>query len=97
MQKILIVVILLFIFYRRMIQNCSLKEHISPGTLTQLVAKGPQDTYLTGDAQKWIFPPNSYGYTNFVWNNPTRLYTNYPYYYYSDLYPYVHMPITIPY
>lgn len=55
-------------------------EHYNLGALIQLHAKGPQDTYLTGDAWKYI-PP---WYYNSWWSpfyNSTR-YGNMNYYYY---------------
>ena len=53
------------------------------GALLQLVAKGPQDTYLTGDAWKYI-PPYYYGYGGYpyFWYNATR-----PGRYYGRYYP----------
>lgn len=41
------------------------KENFSMGALTQLYSKGPQDTYLTGDAWKY-FP---YWWDNY-WGSP---------------------------
>ena len=58
------------------------KEAIGTGALIQLQAKGPQDTYLTGDAWKY-FPP---WYYNSFWGPygpfyiPTRNLKYYPYY-----------------
>ena len=64
-------------------------EHYGSGALIQLFSKGPQDTYLTADAEKYLWYPFSpYGYMESVWNNPTRyspLY--YPYFYTRDIYP----------
>lgn len=69
------------------------KEHYSMGALNQLMAKDVQDTYLTGDAWKYI-PPygcnypycnyqyNTYPYTYGPWLIPTR-YGKYSYYYNS--------------
>jgi hypothetical protein len=88
--NIIILLIILFVFYIRYPKN-DLKEHVSMGTLTQLMAKGPQDVHLSKDAEKWVNIQYPYGYYNFVWNNPTRLFTNYLYYPYiqSGLYPYI--------
>ena len=56
------------------------KEHYNLGALIQLHAKGPQDTYLTGDAWKYI-PPYYYGYNWSPFYSPTRLgKLNYHYY-----------------
>lgn len=55
------------------------KEGYNQGALIQLFAKGPQDTYLTGDAWKYI-PPFYYNYWG-PWNIPTR-FGNMNYYYY---------------
>lgn len=60
------------------------KEKYNQGALIQLFAKGPQDTYLTGDAWKYIpwyygsYPYYSYG-RYWPWNIPTR--TRYGYWY----------------
>ena len=64
------------------------------GALTQLYAKGPQDTYLTNDAYKYLYflhPP----LVEFIWNNPTRI-NNYPLY---GIFPIKYMPgtNTVPY
>lgn len=57
---------------------CIRKENFS-GALTQLFAKGPQDTYMIGnDAYRYYFYP---WYPQFIWNNPTRFTYYYnPYY-----------------
>lgn len=69
------VVIALFLIY-----NKDIKETYNFGALTQLYAKGPQDTYLTGDAWKYI-PPYFYGHHWRPFYNPTRLgKLNYHYY-----------------
>ena len=47
------------------------------GAMTQLYAKGPQDSYLTVGTDKYI-PPYLYG-SRWLWNMPTRLAS--PYYY----------------
>lgn len=50
------------------------------GALLQLVAKGPQDSYLTTDTDKYV-PEYYLPYREFIWNNPTRIpYNWYPYY-----------------
>ncbi|QKF94425.1 capsid-related protein [Fadolivirus algeromassiliense] len=36
------------------------KENYNMGTYIQLMAKGPQDTYLTGDAWKYFYWPYYY-------------------------------------
>ena len=54
-------------------------EHYSQAALTQLVAKGPMDTYLTGDAWKYLYPYyyGHYSYSPhyssyYPWNIPAR-------------------------
>lgn len=91
--NIIILFIILFIFYL-ICPKKDLKEHVNMGTLTQLMAKGPQDIHLSKDAEKWVNMQYPYGYHNFVWNNPTRLYNNYLYYpySYSYVYPYTNYP-----
>jgi hypothetical protein len=83
--KLLLFVIGFFVIYR-IIKN-NLREHVSMGTITQLMAKGPQDIYLSGDAEKWVRWQYPFGYPNLIWNNPTRLY-NYNYLYPYYFYPY---------
>lgn len=96
-MRILFFVVVLFVLYKTFYKK-DIKEHVSMGTLTQLMAKGPQDTYLSKDAEKWVNMqyPYPHGYTNFVWNNPTRLYRPYypyyPYFQYSSLFPYAYYP-----
>lgn len=46
------------------------------GTLTQLHAKGIQDTHLTGDAHKYLPYFYPYYYPQRIWNNSTRLNTH---------------------
>lgn len=58
-------------------------EKFSQGAWTQLVAKDPQDSYLTGDAWKY--------YPNYVYGYPP--YDAYGYYPYAD--PYVN-PVVLP-
>ena len=72
---IIVIVTLIFYLYKKN------KEHYNLGTLIQLHAKGPQDTYLTGDAWKYI-PPWYYNYGWAPFNNPTR-FGRMNYYYYS--------------
>ena len=47
-----------------------LLEHYGDGALLQLMAKGPQDTYLTDD--NYVYP----SYPNFLWNYPTRTFND---------------------
>ena len=59
---ILLVIIILFVYKKD-------KETYSPASMIQLTAKGPQDTYLSGDAWKYI-PPWYYGYGKYGgWNS----------------------------
>lgn len=62
-------------------------EGFSSGALIQLVAKGPQDTYLSGDAEKYIRYYYGPHYSEFIWNNGTRI-PRYNYNYYS-LFPFM--------
>ena len=64
-------------------------EDFGGGALTQLYAKGPQDTYLSEDAYKYLYffhPP----LVEYIWNNPTRI-NNYPLY---GMFPIRYMPGT---
>ena len=61
-------------------------EGFSTGALIQLMAKGPQDRYLSADAEKYIYYPF---HGEFLWNNSTRLKgLYYPYYTYQPRYNY---------
>jgi hypothetical protein len=54
------------------------------------MAKGPQDTYLSADANKYI-PEYNAGRYYATWNFPTRLnnyYYRYPYFF-PDFFPYM--------
>ena len=60
------------------------KEHFGEGALTQLFAKGPEDSYLTYDTDKYV--PEYWGgiapWRYSLWNAPTRL-SSYYYPFYS--------------
>ena len=57
-------------------------EYYGSGALTQLFAKGPQDTYLTGDAWKYLTPWDyEYATPDGPWYIPTRNMYYYPFYY----------------
>ena len=60
MLLVLIFVLAIVVFTQR-----GSKEGYSQAALIQLYAKGPQDTYLTGDAWKYI-PPIYYNYNWYV-------------------------------
>jgi len=76
----LISIILLIVF----IYEPKNKETYDSAAITQLIAKGPMDTYLTGNVWKYI-PYNYYGW-NYPWHNPTRL-SYFPYYPHLYTYP----------
>ena len=59
------------------------KEHYGEGALIQLMAKGPQDTYLTGDALKYMYYPIVY---DPYYGYPYLSY-GYPFFYHSGLRP----------
>lgn len=78
-------------------------EHIGDGAIVQLMAKEPQDVYLTSDTEKYLYYPNKYindttddpiMSTPFLWNNGTRYpkwgwpYYGYLYNWYRDSYGY---------
>lgn len=63
----------LFIIFLFAIAIYSRKEPFNLGAINQLMAKGPQDTYLTGDAWKYIpWWYYTYPYAYGPWNIPTR-------------------------
>ena len=72
---IVLITIILFLFaqYKK-------TENYSDGAYTQLVAKDVQDTYLTGDAWKYI-PIYDYTYSYTPYNFSFYPYTYYPYRY----------------
>ena len=78
----LIIVIILIVIAYLFLTNDKQIEGIGTGALIQLYAKGPQDTYLSGDAAKyWPYwgPYYYYGWRPF-WQ-PTRFgRMNYNYY-----------------
>ncbi len=53
---VLVTLILLFVLYKE-----TRVEHHDSGAIIQLMAKDPQDSYLTGDAWKY-YPPYFYPY-----------------------------------
>jgi hypothetical protein len=60
----IILTIIIFFLYKKN------RETYSPAAMLQLTAKGPQDTYLSGDAWKYI-PPWYYGYGGYSrYGNP---------------------------
>lgn len=78
--------IILFVIYS-LIYSTYTNEHFA-GALTQLYAKGPQDTYLYGNVDKYIYPYSYPPYQPF-WNASTRSYYDYPLY---GVYPYKYYP-----
>jgi hypothetical protein len=60
-------------------------EPYNLGTIDQLTAKGAQDTYLTGDAWKYLYYPYSsyypYNYSNYYPYDYLTYPSFYPYYY----------------
>ena len=80
---ILYIIILVIFFY---FLSTETKENMSNGALIQLVAKGPQDSYLTGDYYPFEPKYSIYNpvYTSY-YNQGTRYYPKYyidPRYYY---------------
>ena len=99
-NNFIIVVVVLTIFLIIISESSNTKkEHYSMGAINQLMAKGPQDTYLTGDAWKYIpYWYYNYPYSTYLsynssynpWYIPTRYgkynypyYSPYGYYYYN--------------
>lgn len=66
---VIILIILIILLLKK--NNKSLENFGGYGALTQLYAKGPQDTYLTNNDYVYYPPPYM---PHFIWNNPTRLY-----------------------
>ena len=53
---VLIFLVVLMYFLSDYINHDKTYENYGTGAILQLVAKGPMDTYLTGDAEKYIPP-----------------------------------------
>jgi len=87
-QLLIIICLIVFILYS-LAYSTYTNEHFA-GALTQLYAKGPQDTYLYGNVNKYIYP---YPFYQPFWNASTRSYYNYPLYgiYPRRYYPYYPM------
>lgn len=89
--KILIGILIIFVIIIAIYKNKN-DENFS-GALTQLYAKGPQDTYLNVDIEKYV-PELWHTYPNYMWSNgnyyplfwniPTRY--GYGQYYLPELY-----------
>lgn len=86
---LLIFLFILIIFFDKTKSSFFSIENFGGGALTQLYAKGPQDLYLTTNAEKYI-PEYLGGYYNpynyFRWNVPTRF--NRYYYPLFGMFPY---------
>lgn len=84
MHYLIVFIIIVFVLYI-LVYNYIKNEKFA-GALTQLYAKGPQDRYLYGNVEKYIYPyPYQYSYMP-LWNESTRLYR--PYYGYYGYYGY---------
>lgn len=68
---IIIVSLIVILFLIIKTNKNKIENFSSMGALTQLYAKGPQDTYLTNNDYVHYPPPYL---PHFLWNNPTRLY-----------------------
>lgn len=77
---VLLILVGIIVFWDYNTQTHDRKEKYSQAAITQLIAKGPQDTYLSGDAWKYI-PP--YGYPGYISYGG---YGYYPYGYYGSRY-----------
>ena len=93
-NKIIVIVLLVMIFIYVFYWNQ--QEGYSQAALLQLVAKGPQDTYLTGDAWKYAFyGPYGYYGAGYPWNYAHSY--SYPYSYsYLSRYPFWNASTRIP-
>ena len=98
-KTIVIIALVLFVLYKIFDSGKSLDEKFS-GALTQLVAKGPQDVYLTINNEKYLSTYPYYENWLYDYNEQYNLYRkyvdnylNYPYdngyeYRYAHRYPY---------
>jgi hypothetical protein len=73
MVKLFIFLVILILFY----VYSPIIEGYNMGALTQLFAKGPQDSYLT-ETNGYYYPYMPYP-RQMIWNNPTRLQYGYPF------------------
>ena len=94
----ILLALLILLLYLIMLFPYRFKETNDSGALIQLAAKGPQDTYLTGDAWKYLYYPYHYpysyiyGFPYYIWPYPvstrrrkssnTMYIGKYPYYHY---------------
>ena len=80
MNKTFIIILLIIIIVIFKIIKNKYRDEKFAGALTQLVAKGPMDFYLTTGNEKYVYPYHSYYYTypQMYFNMPTRVF---PYYY----------------
>lgn len=74
---VLLVILLIVYLYK------TDKEHYNQGALIQLMAKGPQDTYLTDDAWQYMYYPYYSPYYGSIYGRPPS-----PYWPYGNPYPY---------
>lgn len=93
MLYLFLAILLSFIGYLALNGNLSkMIEGFASGSLIQLTAKGPQDTYLTSDAEKYMRYYYGPYYNEFIWNNGTRIprynYGYYPLFPYTNYYNY---------
>jgi len=61
MDQNIIIILFTILMFVLILMYSKRKENYNMGALIQLVAKDPQDSYLTGDAWKY-YPPYGYPY-----------------------------------
>mgnify|MGYP003387135064 CR=1 FL=1 len=67
---IILIIFLIFVFLSLLYIKKNTLENYNAGTIVQLTAKDPQDTYLTNDASKYWYPQGTYNsgeYPNYPW------------------------------
>ena len=83
MNKKIFIKILLISLLSYLVLKCIYIESFI-GAMNQLHSKGPMDLHLTKNTEKYLCPyikekNNPFPYTQFIWNNPSRI--RIPYYY----------------
>ena len=81
---IIVVIVLLYVIYQNSkIKVCPDTKEDFGGALVQLMAKGPEDLYMTGDYIPFRDDYISLPHREALWNNPVKIYNrfSYPYNY----------------
>jgi hypothetical protein len=69
----------ILVFYENRCYRDKLEEYFSNAALNQLFSKGPEDSYLTHDTDKYVpeYTPGLFPWRYYLWNAPTRIGTDF--------------------